>query len=219
VSVGQRLREERLRLQMSQPAFASLANVTKGALVKWEKDNASPNAQALIAFGEAGADAVYILTGKRSPVMHAAEKILSDELDEIERDLLEPTRERRFEETDDDAERRVLRTAREKLETVFKYDVPAGLPQAYVERAQALQEIVSDPSKLPIFRAADFAQKRRDREDAKELLSLWFQGWPYSPNDSVMKQLVVLAMDYGVPYKLLVELSTEIYIELTGDAH
>lgn len=66
MTVGERLKLERVRLQMSQTDFAALAGAKKGTQISWEKDASSPNAAALVAFAEAGADVLYILTGQRS---------------------------------------------------------------------------------------------------------------------------------------------------------
>lgn len=63
-TIGGRLRAERQRLRMTQPAFAALAGASKGAQLKWEKGQAWPNATALAAFAVAGADICYIVTGK-----------------------------------------------------------------------------------------------------------------------------------------------------------
>lgn len=71
-TIGQRLKIERGRLGLSQPAMATLAGVTKGALVKWEKDTAAPNALALAAFAAAGADVLYIVTGVPKPTKQEA---------------------------------------------------------------------------------------------------------------------------------------------------
>lgn len=65
MSVGMRLKEERQRLGLSQAEFAALAGATKGAQLKWEKNEAAPNAAALVGFGAGGADIYYILTGER----------------------------------------------------------------------------------------------------------------------------------------------------------
>jgi transcriptional regulator with XRE-family HTH domain len=66
MTIGARLKEERLRLGRTQTAFATLASVSKGAQINWEKDASSPPATALAAFRDAGADVLYILTGERS---------------------------------------------------------------------------------------------------------------------------------------------------------
>lgn len=215
MSVGSRLREERLRLGMSQPAFAALAGVTKGAVVKWEKDTASPNALALNAFASAGADAVYILTGRRSPSWVTEDKILEEDLYEIERDFLEPARKRLPDESEEEALARVLKEAGDQLRDILRYDATAPrFPEKLIERVQALLEIAENPSRLPVFRAADFAQKRGEREETEFVLNIWFKDWPYKPDHLVMKQLVIMVIEYGVPYSVLVELTNSVYQDI-----
>lgn len=62
--VGERLKEERERLQMTQPAFAAAAGAAKRTLIEWEKGSTSPNAVQLSALGEIGVDVLYVVTGK-----------------------------------------------------------------------------------------------------------------------------------------------------------
>lgn len=86
MTIGLRIREERERLKLSQEAFASLAGASKRAQIDWEKGVSSPTAVALDTFDLAGADILYIVTGKR---MRAAGAGLSDrdaesQLDQIE---------------------------------------------------------------------------------------------------------------------------------------
>jgi transcriptional regulator with XRE-family HTH domain len=64
-TIGSRLREERERLKLSQPAFGELGGVQKQAQLKYEKDDRSPDATYLSAIAMAGADVLYILTGIR----------------------------------------------------------------------------------------------------------------------------------------------------------
>lgn len=71
-TIGGRLKAERRRLGFSQPAFAALASAHKNSLVNWERDVAFPNAQALAAFGSAGADVLFIVMGRRRDVKSAA---------------------------------------------------------------------------------------------------------------------------------------------------
>ena len=63
-TIGGRLRAERMRMGFTQTAFADIAGASKRALFTWEKDAASPNANALAAFDAAGADTLFILTGR-----------------------------------------------------------------------------------------------------------------------------------------------------------
>lgn len=60
-----RLREERERLGLSQEAFSALANAAKRAQIYYEKGERRPDADYLTAIAEAGADVLYILTGRR----------------------------------------------------------------------------------------------------------------------------------------------------------
>jgi transcriptional regulator with XRE-family HTH domain len=64
--IGYRLKEERERLGLTQEKFASLAGVQRRTLVDWEKGVSSPTALQLSKLADAGADASYIVTGRRS---------------------------------------------------------------------------------------------------------------------------------------------------------
>ncbi|MGJ0515190.1 MAG: helix-turn-helix domain-containing protein [Methylomicrobium sp.] len=66
MTIGQRLKEERLRLKMNQPDFAALGGKVKKTLIDYEKDESSPDAKFLAAIAAAGADTNYILTGQRA---------------------------------------------------------------------------------------------------------------------------------------------------------
>ena len=64
--IGKRLREERERLGLSQPAFAAVAGTTKQTLFSWETGKTAPDGFQLEALATAGADVLYILTGQRA---------------------------------------------------------------------------------------------------------------------------------------------------------
>ena len=64
--IGARLREERERLGMSQPAFAAIAATTKQTLFSWETGKTAPDGFQLSALAGAGVDVLYVLTGQRS---------------------------------------------------------------------------------------------------------------------------------------------------------
>lgn len=66
VSFGERLREERLRLDLSQTAFGATAGVTKKSQMLYEAGERSPDGVYLAAIAAAGADVLYILTGSPS---------------------------------------------------------------------------------------------------------------------------------------------------------
>jgi transcriptional regulator with XRE-family HTH domain len=63
MSIGERLREERERLGMTQPAFAAIAGTTKQTLFSWETGKTAPDASQLSALAASGVDVLYILTG------------------------------------------------------------------------------------------------------------------------------------------------------------
>lgn len=73
-AIGERLREERMRLGYSQPAFAALGGASKGSQLAWEKGSATPNAEFLHAVARIGVDLLYVVTGK-----HGAASIAADE--------------------------------------------------------------------------------------------------------------------------------------------
>ena len=214
MTVGLRLKEERLRLGLSQTDFAALAGVKKGTQISWEKDSSSPTAQALVAFVEAGADILYVLTGR-----HTVERSRSfghsieQELAEVHRDLLEPTRNRLAGEDDAQAEDRVLEASAMVIRAMLKFD-SAQMSQAEFDRANSLLEIATDPKKLSLFRAADFVQMRDRRRQLREEIGDWID-LSYEPNDTVRNLLVLLALDYGVPVRLLAELIYEVHTDIT----
>lgn len=71
MTIGERLKEERLRLGLSQTAAGALADVTKMSQINYEKGERMPDAAYLEAFAAAGADVLYILTGQRAQLMAA----------------------------------------------------------------------------------------------------------------------------------------------------
>lgn len=64
VSIGERLREERQKLKMSQTTFAERGGVTKKTQMLYEGNERFPDAQYLASVAEAGVDVLYVLTGK-----------------------------------------------------------------------------------------------------------------------------------------------------------
>jgi len=215
LSIGARLREERLRLGLSQPAFAALAGVTKGALVKWEKDTAAPNAVALVAFAASGTDILYVLTGKRSaekPEIVTGD--IAEQLREIERDLLDPTLRKLPHWSEQEAEDHFIEVSGNRLRSMLKHDTMFMTPEM-VEHANSLLEITADPKKLILFRKADHAQKRKERDRKKESIAAYVDDSPYEPNEAVRNMMVILAMDYGVPAKVLADLTYDIFTDIT----
>lgn len=67
MTIGDRLRQERVRLGLAQPAFAALGGVLKGAQIAYESDKSSPTAAHLAAAAAEGLDVLYVVTGRREP--------------------------------------------------------------------------------------------------------------------------------------------------------
>ena len=65
-SFSDRLREERLRLDMVQPEFAGLGGVGKQSQINYESGKRMPDAAYLAALAEHGVDVGYLVTGERS---------------------------------------------------------------------------------------------------------------------------------------------------------
>lgn len=65
MTIGDRLKEERTRLGMSQPAFAALAGTTKQTLFSWESGRTAPDGFQLAALAVQDVDVLYVLTGQR----------------------------------------------------------------------------------------------------------------------------------------------------------
>lgn len=66
LNIGERLREERVRLGYNQADFAAIASVAKTSQFNYEKGDRSPDAVYLEAVSLKGVDVLYVLTGKRS---------------------------------------------------------------------------------------------------------------------------------------------------------
>lgn len=83
--IGDRLKAERERLGLTQPAFAEIADAKKRTLIDWEKGVSSPTAVQLSALAAAGVDVLFVLTGQRlaaseqtAPPLARDEEILLD---------------------------------------------------------------------------------------------------------------------------------------------
>ncbi|MGO4813346.1 helix-turn-helix domain-containing protein [Cupriavidus sp. 2MCAB6] len=65
-TVGERLREERQRLDLSQEELGARGGVRKQAQLNYEKGERAPDTGYLLAIADAGVDIAYILTGHRT---------------------------------------------------------------------------------------------------------------------------------------------------------
>ena len=64
---GPRLREERERLGMTQRVFGDIGGVEPNAQGKYESGERTPRADYLAALAAQGVDALYVLSGVRTP--------------------------------------------------------------------------------------------------------------------------------------------------------
>jgi transcriptional regulator with XRE-family HTH domain len=64
-AIGQRLKEQREGLALSQEAFAHIAGVGKRAQINYEQGLRMPDAEYLHAVAEAGCDVLYVVTGRK----------------------------------------------------------------------------------------------------------------------------------------------------------
>lgn len=87
MAAGERLKEERKRLKMTQDAFADAGGIAVSTLKLYENGDREAGCGFLSAIAERGADAQYIVTGVRSTTNLAAdEQVLLDgfrELDDV----------------------------------------------------------------------------------------------------------------------------------------
>lgn len=65
-SIGERLRDERVRLGFSQGELGAAAGVTKNTQLLYESDKRSPKADYLLALHGIGVNTHFVLTGSRS---------------------------------------------------------------------------------------------------------------------------------------------------------
>jgi len=66
MGINFRIKEERLRVGLSQTELADAILTTRRSLVNWETEAAQPPAIAVAAMAKCGMDVLYILTGQRS---------------------------------------------------------------------------------------------------------------------------------------------------------
>jgi len=87
VSIGTRIKEERLRLGKSQEELAACAGVQRRAQIRYEQGEREPDAGYLRAIAAHGADVLYILTGRREQPALEDIKTLTAAIEVIEEAL------------------------------------------------------------------------------------------------------------------------------------
>jgi transcriptional regulator with XRE-family HTH domain len=82
MNIGQRLREERERLGLSQERFAAVGGVQKRAQINYESGERVPDAHYLEGIALLGVNLLYVVTGTRDaeppPAVTAEERLLLD---------------------------------------------------------------------------------------------------------------------------------------------
>ncbi|KAE9640684.1 XRE family transcriptional regulator [Pseudomonas sp. PB103] len=68
VTIGDRLRRERARLNMSQHEFGLIGGVQTDAQYKYERGLRIPKADYLAALAKIGVDILYVVTGTNAPM-------------------------------------------------------------------------------------------------------------------------------------------------------
>lgn len=81
MTIGERLKEERSRLGLSQTDLGAAGGVGKTTQINYEKGTGTPDAKYLAAVEELGVDVLYVVTGRRIPV--SDQLIAIDELEMV----------------------------------------------------------------------------------------------------------------------------------------
>lgn len=81
MTIGARLREERLRLALSQRELGEIGGVEANAQRHYEDASRFPKANYLAAIAAAGVDVLYVLTGERHMAVLAAERLTQTQHD------------------------------------------------------------------------------------------------------------------------------------------
>ncbi len=87
-TIGERLKDERLRLGLNQTIFAGAGGVKKGAQIQYESDRRNPDAAYWTAVATfLGVDVQYVLTGVRSAnldeIAEESDEALAARLDRV----------------------------------------------------------------------------------------------------------------------------------------
>jgi transcriptional regulator with XRE-family HTH domain len=139
-AVGERLKEERLRLGMKQLEFAAAGGVGKNAQINYESGERQPDSHYLQAIAAVGVDCQYILTGVRSLNLRDVQRASRD-------DFLNPPKPQVTLQKDIDGGlltsllADVLRVAESYsgLREVTPTDIAGAVVKAYLERTGSEQ--------------------------------------------------------------------------------
>lgn len=83
--MGMRLHEERLRLQLTQVAWAERLGISRTSATLYESGKHLPRAEVLINLDRLGADVLYILTGRRAGPAVVDLEVMAFAMEEVKR--------------------------------------------------------------------------------------------------------------------------------------
>lgn len=205
MSIGARLKEERIRLGQSQADFAALAGASRGGQLKWETGEAYPNAKALVAFADAGADVVYILFGQRqnAPLSDAGSRAEA-KLDELEDQLINPGKHLADDVLSQGAIDYVRERARRQIEEIATSTSP-DIKESTRARADEILRIHCNDEAAGQRRSARFASliasQKRVEHDLQDLLN----GVGITISSALHHRLLALMTDYRIdPQDMLI---------------
>lgn len=75
LTIGDRLKSERAKLGLSQPALGEIVGAAKRTVIDWEKGATSPTAAQLAALSEAGVDVLFVVTGVHRELRSALDDV------------------------------------------------------------------------------------------------------------------------------------------------
>ena len=87
MTIGDRLKEERLKLGLSQTKIAEIGGVQKNSQINYEKNNSQPDAIYLEKISKIGCDILYIVTGNRGVICTEMVGLEEISLDDLEKTL------------------------------------------------------------------------------------------------------------------------------------
>jgi transcriptional regulator with XRE-family HTH domain len=154
--VGGRLREERLRLGLSQDEFAAVGGVTRRTQTAYESDGRAPDANYLLALRGLGVDVIYVLTGDHLPAGSDAFVALNDD----EREILRKYR------LLNEAGKGAVEAAMNGYIMAGEFTT-SGEPDKRVPRLAANRAAAMDEQTFELVRRAQEDQRRREEERAK----------------------------------------------------
>ncbi|HEX4738730.1 MAG TPA: hypothetical protein VH331_14325 [Allosphingosinicella sp.] len=190
----------------NQTDFAALASASKGAQINWEKDVSSPPGTALRAFAEAGADVLYILTGRRqSALLNQSEQAFAGGMIRSMEDALRnPEEEARKHGLSVEV---VKESARETLQRLA---TNPELPDEVRRDADDLLRRYLDDAQAAKRRSARFAAFVEARQRAERDLEDTFSGFDRVLPGGVRDQLVALSLNHGIKLDDLMPLLAEL---------